>query len=82
MEYSASQFADEKLLSWILNLMLQSSNQSLGWSHPDLQKLKGKRGEREEMVPLVFIYSLPISLEVAAAELWPGSSVLLIMGSN
>lgn len=31
----------KNLLGWILNLMLQSCNQSLGWSHPDLQKLMG-----------------------------------------
>lgn len=48
MEYSQLQFdSDKNLLGWILNLMLQSFNQSLGWSHPDLQKLMGN-GEQGE----------------------------------
>lgn len=42
MEYSELQCdADKNPLGWILNVMLQSFNQSLGWSHPDIQKLLG-----------------------------------------
>lgn len=62
--------------------MLQSFNQSLGWSHPDLQKLEGKRGTRGAGSSALYLQLARLSLEAAGAEPWPGSSVLLIIGSN
>lgn len=48
--------------------MLQSFNQSLGWSHPDLQKLTGSK---EDVIPLIRTYRcLVLALEAADAGVW------------
>lgn len=50
--------------------MLQSFNHSLGWSHPDLQKLMGSK---EEIIPLILMYRFPaLAWEAADAVLWQG----------